>query len=124
MRPAWLALLIALLTLPDAGIAAPVRASALLGAEVANAEGKTIGSLSDLAIDVAAGSVEYAIVDAAPMSRKLEAVPFDALRRDRARNQLVRTAVVRLHAGGEPTVEVPFSALRFPTDSARALLTL
>jgi sporulation protein YlmC with PRC-barrel domain len=161
--------------------AVPVGASALLGAVVLNPKGERLGAIEDLAVDVAHGSVAYAIVEyddpgALPVERRPVALadlrpalapgrlvldPGAAAggsARPRPGAQLLRSstvlgmsieypsgadygvildlgldletarvqhAVVRLDAGaGEPPVrDVPFSALRFPPGSHKALLT-
>ncbi|HEX6318099.1 MAG TPA: PRC-barrel domain-containing protein [Burkholderiales bacterium] len=98
--------LIGTLLLACGAQAAPVSAGALLGARVADAEGAQLGTIHDLAVDVAAGYVRYAIVEKAETSRnqrEVRAAPITALRPGLARGQLVlesRTQVPPGNAGG------------------------
>lgn len=75
--------------------AAPVSASGLLGARVTNLQGERLGEIRDLAVDVASGTVSYAILEAAATSRldaQLSSVPLTALQPGLARDQLVVNA--------------------------------
>lgn len=72
--------------------AAPVSISALLGVRVASPEGERLGTIRDLAIDLAAGEVAYAILDfrdPSALDTKLRAVPLEAFRPGLARDQIV-----------------------------------
>ena len=72
--------------------AAPVSASGLLGARVADAQGERLGSIRDLAVDLDAGTVRYAILEKSETStqeRQLKAVPMGALRPGLAQDQLI-----------------------------------
>jgi sporulation protein YlmC with PRC-barrel domain len=71
--------------------AAPVSASGLLGARVTSLQGERLGEIRDLAVDVASGTVSYAILEAAATSRldaQLSAVPLTALQPGLARDEL------------------------------------
>lgn len=72
--------------------AAPVSATTLLGVAVTDPRGERIGAIRDLAINLDAQSVSYAIVDTHDPSAgktSLRAVPLNALRPGLARDQLV-----------------------------------
>jgi sporulation protein YlmC with PRC-barrel domain len=84
----------------SAQAAAPVSASGLIGDRVSDAQGKELGTLHDLAVDVDDGSVRYAIVERAETSRRereMRAVPLTALRPGLARDHLVVDAAAEAH---------------------------
>lgn len=83
---------IALLLLAAGAVQASVSASGLLGARVADAQGADIGVIQDLAVDVGAGRVAYAIVEgkqAGSKGERLRAVRLTDMRPGLARDQLV-----------------------------------
>ena len=86
-------MLAALGGLPGANVhATPVSASGLLGARVADEQGERLGTIRDLAVDVDAGMVRYAILEQSETStqeRQFKAVPMTALRPGLARDQLI-----------------------------------
>jgi sporulation protein YlmC with PRC-barrel domain len=157
-----------------------VSASHLIGARVLDPHGAPAGTLHELAIDVAAGSVAYAVVDfrgEAVQDVGLRSVPLEAFQGGLARERLsldpapyldwnaqlqvppfarllpasallgmeveqpsgidygairdvmlefpggqVRIAKLALDQAGEPLIELPFAALRFPPGGSGAVL--
>jgi sporulation protein YlmC with PRC-barrel domain len=78
--PVLLALFVALAALPlQAAHARDAHASGLLSDPVANAQGRRIGTLDDLLVDVYAGRVRYALID---RGRRSFAYPATALQPD------------------------------------------
>lgn len=78
-----------------AAAASPASVSALIGARIEDRQGEPVGTLRDLAVDVTAGAVRYAVVEKPETSRRaaeLRAVPLTALRPALARDRLVLDA--------------------------------
>lgn len=65
--------------------ATPLSSSTITGTSVVNRAGENLGSIKDLMIDTASGSVRYAVLDfggVLGVGNKLFAVPFDAFQAD------------------------------------------
>jgi sporulation protein YlmC with PRC-barrel domain len=70
----------------------PVKASSIIGTDVVNPKGESLGDIKEIVIDPATGRVAYAVVSFGgflSMGEKLFAIPFSAFKYDHEKNKYV-----------------------------------
>lgn len=65
-------------------------ADSVLGCAIVDRDGKRIGSMHDIMLDLASGRIAYAVIEmtAAPVARQLVVVPWNAVSADLERHQI------------------------------------
>ena len=70
----------------------PVKASTVIGADVVNPQGETLGDIKEVVIDPRSGHVAYAVVSVGgflSIGEKLFAIPFSAFNHNVTKNEYV-----------------------------------
>jgi sporulation protein YlmC with PRC-barrel domain len=70
----------------------PVKASSIIGTDVVNSEGESLGDIKEVVIDPSTGKVAYAVVAFGgflSMGEKLFAIPFSAFAYDAEDNEYI-----------------------------------
>jgi len=70
----------------------PVKASSMIGTDVVNSKGESLGDVKEVVIDPRSGKVAYAVVSFGgflSMGEKLFAIPFSAFNYDTIENEYV-----------------------------------
>ncbi len=70
----------------------PLKASSMIGTDVVNAAGDSLGDVKEVVIDPSSGKIAYAVISFGGflgMGEKLFAVPFSALKYDAAEKEYV-----------------------------------